>query len=215
MSISLNKPNMILKSLKLTIHSFYELYDSSATTEEEQKQNILRSIILFSCSGVDAIVKQLINDALEEVIAINEGAFNEFKNFTESKILSKDRVNSKLLSELFTSNNPQKVLMKLLKKELTQNSLQSADELFKVASFFNIETNKLEPSPKELKEIFKVRNQITHELDVDMESDEFVMRKREIELVKKYSNHLLNLSEKFILLVENTLKNKESIETNS
>ena len=202
----LNKSNMILNSLKTTIESFFSLHESLESKDEEQKQNILRAIILFSCSGVDAVVKQLINDTLGYVIDRDEGAFNQFKNFTADKIQGKNEINSKLLSELFVTENPKEILIMTLKKELTQNSLQSAEELFRVASYFNIETMKLEQNPRKLKEIFVARNQITHELDVDMDSKNFSMRHRDIDMVKDYSNHLLQLSEKFITLVENIIK---------
>ena len=108
--------------------------------------------------------------------------------------------------------NPRKILISVLKKELTQNSLQSAEELFRVASYFNIETKKLEPDDKKLREIFKVRNQITHELDVDMTSSEFTLRNREKSKVKEYSDHLLKLSENFIKLVSAILIEKEAID---
>ena len=134
----LTKSNMILESLKNTINSFFNLYNISGN--EEEKQNILRAIIIFSCSGVDAIVKQLINDTLEYVIEHDEGAFNQFKQFSTKKIQNKSETNYNLLTELLVSEHPRKILISSLKNELTQNSLQSAEELFRVASYFNIET---------------------------------------------------------------------------
>lgn len=95
------------------------------------------------------------------MIKKDEGAVNKFKNFVEKKIKngSVDN-NSKLLSEIFISdNNPKEILINILKKELTANSLQNADELFKVASFFNIETTNIE----KMREIFNERNLIAHE----------------------------------------------------
>lgn len=206
----LKKSNMILTSLKSTICSFFSLYDS--LEQKEENQNILRAIVLFSCSGVDAIVKQLINDTLEYVIEHDEGAFNQFKQFSTKKIQNKSETDFNLLTELLICENPRKILISVLKKELTQNSLQSAEELFRVASYFNIETKKLEPDDKKLREIFKVRNQITHELDVDMTSSEFTLRNREKSKVKEYSDHLLKLSENFIKLVSAILIEKEAID---
>ena len=174
----LNKTNTILQSLQNTIDSFYNLYDSLDFDKGSQKQDLLRAIILFSCSGTDAIVKQLINDTLGYVIEHDEGAFNEFKSYTEKKLMIKNEtgINAKLFAELFTCENPKKTLIDVLKKDLTSNSLQSADELLKVGSVFNIETAKLVNGRSEhdkLKNIFIARNQITHEMDVDMSSPYF------------------------------------------
>ena len=86
----LNKSNAILISLKNTIESFYTLYNSLDDDKENQKQDLLRAIILFSCSGIDSIVKQLVNDTLDFVIEHDEGAFNQFKNYTEKKLILKN-----------------------------------------------------------------------------------------------------------------------------
>ena len=82
----------------------------------------------------------------------------------------------------------------------------------RVASYFNIETKILEPNDKELKRIFKVRNQITHELDVDMDSKTFALRERNLKEAQGFSKHLLDLSEKFIELVSKMLSEKEEID---
>ena len=208
----LNKSRLILQSLNESISSFYDLYDSLSDDDDNQRQDLLRAIILFSCSGIDAIVKQLVNDTLELVIVRDEGAFTQFKNFTEKKIVTKNDAgyDSKLLATLFTCDNPKSVLIDLLKRELTCNSLQSADELLKVGSYFNIETNSLEQNKTELDElktIFRVRNQITHEMDVDMGAVDFQRRERTREEIKRYSDHIISLAEKFINLVGEKLNN--------
>ena len=212
----LNKSKLILENLKSSINSFFVLYDSLEETEDYQKQDLLRAIILFSCSGIDAIVKQLINDTLHHVIEHDEGAFNQFKKYTEDKIVLKNSngINSKLLSELFTCENPKVILINALKRDLTQGSLQSVEELFKVGSYFNIESTKLESDRsgiEELRNIFVARNQITHEMDVDMSSPTIVRRHRDNNDVKNYSDHLINLSEKFINIVSEKLDDTEEV----
>jgi len=212
----LNKTNTILQSLQNTIDSFYNLYDSLDFDKGSQKQDLLRAIILFSCSGTDAIVKQLINDTLGYVIEHDEGAFNEFKSYTEKKLMIKNEtgINAKLFAELFTCENPKKTLIDVLKKDLTSNSLQSADELLKVGSVFNIETAKLVNGRSEhdkLKKIFIARNQITHEMDVDMSSPYFKMRERTFEDTKDYSEYLINFIKKFIQLVSEKLDDTSEV----
>jgi len=136
---------IILQTAKDTVESFFEMYEE-VDDNENKKQDLLRAIILFSCSGIDAVIKQLINDALETIIMIDDGAENNFKSFVEKKIKNNiENNNSKLLSEIFTSDKkPKETLIQVLKKELTANSLQSAEELSRVASFFNIKTMNIE-----------------------------------------------------------------------
>ena len=227
----LHKSNSILISLKKTIESFYTLYDSLGNDKETQKQDLLRAIILFSCSGIDSIVKQLVNDTLDYVIEHDEGAFNHFKNYTEKKLIVKNEsgINSKLFAELFTCDNPKQTLIDVLKKDLTSNSLQSADELLKVGSVFNIETTKKETinaittiettklvdgkqNHEKLRRIFIVRNQITHEMDVDMTAPEFKMRDRTYEEIKDYSEFIISFIEQFIKLISEKLDDTAKVD---
>lgn len=213
----LNKSNTILVSLKKTVESFYALYNSLDDDKETQKQDLLRAIILFSCSGIDSIVKQLVNDTLDYVIEHDEGAFNQFKSYTEKKLILKNEVgiNSKLFAELFTCGNPKQTLIDALKKELTSNSLQSADELLKVGSIFNIETANLVTGREEhekLRRIFIVRNQITHEMDVDMTASNFKMRDRTYEEIKVYSEFIMNFIERFIELISEKLDDTSKVD---
>lgn len=213
----LHKSNAILTSLKKTIKSFYTLYNSLDDDKETQKQDLLRAIILFSCSGIDSIVKQLVNDTLNYVIEHDEGAFNQFKNYTEKKLILKNEsgINSKLFAELFTCDNPKQTLIDVLKKDLTSNSLQSADELLKVGSVFNIETANLVNGKQELeklKKIFIVRNQITHEMDVDMTVPEFKMRDRTYEEIKDYSEFIIGFVAKFIELISEKLDDTSKVD---
>ena len=213
----LNKSNTILISLKKTIESFYTLYNSLDDDKETQKQDLLRAIILFSCSGIDSIVKQLVNDTLDYVIEHDEGAFNQFKNYTEKKLILKNEagINSKLFAELFTCGNPKQTLIDVLKKDLTSNSLQSADELLKVGSVFNIETANLVNGKEEhekLRKIFTVRNQITHEMDVDMTAPNFKMRDRTYDEIKDYSEFIINFIENFIELISEKLDDTSEVD---
>ena len=182
---------IILQTAKDTVESFFKMYEE-IDDNENKKQDLLRAIILFSCSGIDAVIKQLINDALETIIMIDDGAENNFKSFVEKKIKNNiENNNSKLLSEIFTSDKkPKETLIQVLKKELTANSLQSAEELSRVASFFNIKTMNIE----DIKKVFYVRNQITHEMDIDMDSEKFLNWQNIIlkMLIKNYKRNKRN-----------------------
>ena len=55
-----------------------------AATDVEQ--DLLRAMLVFACSGLDSMIKQLIRDALPAVIDKNEGAEAQFRTFIEKKI---------------------------------------------------------------------------------------------------------------------------------
>ena len=60
---SAKNSQIILNTLKDNVKSFQDLLE--ANIDDATKQNLLRTIILFSCAGIDAIVKQLIIESLE------------------------------------------------------------------------------------------------------------------------------------------------------
>lgn len=183
---SAEKSQKILDTLRLNIASLKQLL---GTVEDDQtKQNILRAIILFSCSGIDAIVKQLIIETLEPVIERDEGAQEQLRVFAQRKLKSGPDVNYVMLAELLTAKNSRKQLIGMLKKDLSFDSLQSSEQLYKVASFFNISTDKLvgKDARENLKKAFNTRNRIIHQMDVDLEQKEikyFEHSQDEVELV--------------------------------
>ena len=200
MGYSTAKAGKILSSVKETISSFYKLYDACKDNEKQQ-QAILKSIIVFSCSGIDAVVKQLINDCLEGVIERNEGSVSKLKDYTAKRIKNKGDIDNDLLSDLLTSNNPRKKMIDSLIEDLSYPSLQSPEELFKVASYFDIKTNDLESDKEKLARIFKERNIITHQFDVDF-SEGTINVHRSFDEAKRYSDHILLLANKFIEQVD-------------
>ena len=199
MDFSTKKASEILSSVEDTISSFYYLYDTCK--DSKQQQAILKSIIVFSCSGIDAVVKQLINDCLEGVIERNEGSVSMFKEYTAKKIKNKGDIDSVFLGDLLSSNNPRKKLIDSLVEDLSYPSLQSPEVLFKVASFFDIKTNDLEPNKEELARIFKERNIITHQFDVDF-SKGTINSYRSFDETKRFSDHILLLAKTFIEQVD-------------
>lgn len=203
-----DKANKILLTTKNTISSFKRIYENDKKLSENEKSDLLRAVLLFSCSGVDAVMKQLIRDTLGNIIDVDEGAYSNFKDFIEKKIKNGDeKSNSKILAEIFTRDiKPKETLIEILKNELTSNSLQSAEELARVASFFNIETMNI----NEIKEVFFARNQITHEMDVIMDEDELNRRQRSEKNIIKLSNTIIKVAEHYINSINEKLSNEKS-----
>lgn len=196
----------IKESLNNTLSSFYKMYNES--NDEMGKQNLLRTIILFSCSGLDAIIKQLIKDCLEDVINKSEGANNQFREYVSRKIKNKDSINTFFLANVLCSVNPRKEMICSLISDLVANSLQSADEIYRIASYFDIPTKYFGEKQDELKEIFKIRNYIVHQLDVDFNSKDIKLFERKYDDAKRYSEHILQLIDKFLSFVDKILKEK-------
>lgn len=137
-----------------------------ASTDLEQ--DLLRAMLVFACSGLDAVIKQLIKDALPAVIEKNEGAESQFRSFIENEIARNQKFGTEMIAMSITARSPREQALTRFMQILGQNSLQSKDQVFQIASFFDIPSKSIYPKPDELQEVFKVRNKIIHELDIDL-----------------------------------------------
>jgi hypothetical protein len=91
-------------------------------------------------------------------------------------------------------------------KDLTSGSLQSFEELSKIQENFNIPTSDVIKNQQILKDIFITRNQISHEMDIDLESGTGRnQHPRKMELMKTYTQEIFNICIKFIEKVEEKL----------
>jgi hypothetical protein len=120
---ALRRAILIHNQTMVAVSNFHRLYVESHKIDPEAAghgdQDLLRAMLLFSCSGLDAVVKQLIQDALETVLKHDEGAQREFKKFAERRLkkaspaeererllLGQNSPDVAFLAELFVSFDP-------------------------------------------------------------------------------------------------------------
>ncbi|WP_026838502.1 hypothetical protein [Gillisia sp. JM1] len=205
-SKELEKSHLIINECALTLNSLLSIHHEIENVEE--KEDLLRAMFVFATGGLDSLIKQAIKDSLSNLIEVNEGANNMFESFVEKEIQDKKsddlRIDSKLMAKLLTSANPREELKKRLEYHLTSNSLQSKDQILKVASFFDVPSNSIVTDFIGLQSIFLERNKIIHEMDINFDGDRS-RNKREIEQIVNFVNTLLELGEKFIKEVDSRL----------
>jgi hypothetical protein len=169
------------------ITNFHELYVQSQKSKAEApthgEQDLLRAMLLFACSGLDAVVKQLIEDALGTVLDHDLGAQQQFKTFVERRLKKASAADDReralnppaspdmsFLAELLVSFDPRSKLIDALTEALRSDSLQSRDQLLRVAAHFALTKDDVMADDKATREAFDARNQITHEMDIDLPS---------------------------------------------
>lgn len=204
-SISLEKSSLILKECSITLNSILKIYDE-VHNEPSEKEDLLRAMFVFASGGLDSLIKQAIKDALALVIENNEGAAKMFTEYVEKDIQTTKKgdnmvINSKLLAQLLTSENPREELKNRLIYDLTSNSLQSKDQILKIASYFDIASNSIVDNFSTLNTIFLERNKIIHEMDINFDGDNS-RNSRNKDQVLTYINYLLQIGEKFIYEVD-------------
>lgn len=168
----------------------------------DEEQDLLRAMVLFAGAGLDSTVKQLIRDALPAIIERDEGATVQFKDYIEKRMRDGEGINRRFLADILGDQSPRKLLFSQLVRDLTSDSMQSAEQLLKVAAYFNIPSERISQDIRLLKEIFSVRNQIGHEMDIDFSQSNRSRRPRAKEKMVKFARELLDVAAKFLAEVD-------------
>jgi hypothetical protein len=167
-------------------------------------------MLVFSASGLDSVVKQLIRDTLLDVTRKDPNVQKQLEKFIEKKLKMKDNsgidtVDLKNLANILSTPSPFERIVRTEEKELTSGSLQSKDELLRIATIFAIEPKEIYGNIEQLKEAFDIRNEIIHAMDIDFTSLSNRRRPRNSRKMCFYSNLLLIVGKNFIYAVKNKL----------
>jgi hypothetical protein len=163
----------------------------------DQEQDLLRAMLVASASGLDGALKRLIRDALPDLIKRSTPAYEALETFAQRYVQSGAGegagISAKRMARLLAAHSPQERLIQEYVKELTGDSLQSPDQLFKVCGALGGNAQTLVGDAKALKAVFDARNQIIHELDMNLTSAKRKRRTRSQTTMKEYSEKLLRL----------------------
>ncbi len=213
-SLELKNSYTIIEGAFDAASSFLVLFDESRRNSNtrdapaDKEQDLLRAMLVFACAGLDSMLKQLVRDALGKVIDSREGANVKFKRYIEKRLTRQGALDQKFLAEILTRPDPRDGLVEELVNELTSKSLQSKDQILRTASYFDIASDRITSTPESLDEIFHCRNQISHELDVDLEQTNKYRRHRQKDRMIEYTKEIFVLANKILLEVDNRLSRK-------
>ena len=167
----------IVDYARQAVESFYGLFNDltkerGSGTTSNVEQDLLRAMVVFAGAGLDATLKQIVKDALPDVLRKSRTARENFEKFTVRYLCRTEDTGDeaadllpslKRIASLMAEDSPRQALIDLLVEERTNHSLQSGEELMRTVSVlgvtgFNLNTKHLNA--------FVVRNDIVHEMDV-------------------------------------------------
>ncbi len=193
---------LILSRAHDSTQSFLVLFQRSrkrkAGTTTDEEADLLRAMVLFSSAGLDAVVKQLVRDALPAVIECNPGSAESLRSYVKRRLRRGGELDVDLVSRIVLDRSPRNVVITDLVGELTGGSLQSKDEMLKVAAMFDIPSTDLWKDLGALDELFRVRNQIAHEMDVNLQVAGRKRRSRRFDDMIRLTNTALQISAAFL-----------------
>ena len=167
----------------------------------DQEQDILRAMLVMACAGLDAGLKQVIRDALPLLVQTNSDAQSGLEKFVERQVRGEEAdfgTNAKYLAKLLASSSPYKRVVESYINALTGDSLQSADQLFKAINALGLDPKPLRVDKGALKPAFEARNQIIHELDIDLEGERRKRLLRGMDEMIGWTDQILTLTRAII-----------------
>lgn len=172
----------------------------------DQEQDLLRAMLVFAASGLDATLKRLVVDALPILVVSNDTVHDAFEKFCQKRLQSGDAeiigVAPKILARILAASNPQQQLIQDYVTELTGDSLQSVDQLFRVCAALGANQKSTVGDAKELKQVFVARNEIVHEFDMNLAHPTRKRTVRKQDDMQTYTERLLGVSAAIITDVD-------------
>jgi hypothetical protein len=179
------------------LHIYHGRVEGDPTDEDE---DLLRAMLLFAGSGLDAMVKQLITDALPGVIEQNEGAREQLRVFLARRLRAEEH-RSELLATMLVSPQPNSLHAPLI-DDLRAGSLQSSEALLRVGAYFDIATQELTSDVRPLDRVFAIRNQVAHEMDCDFSQANGHRRRRDYTEMTTDAGELFKFAASFLGAVD-------------
>jgi hypothetical protein len=169
--------------------------------------DVLRSMIVFSGAGLDAAIKQLVQESLPDLVRINALAKRRFEEFAEKVTNARAVDGNKVLARILVSDSPQAALLTLYLESLVRPSMQSVKELRRITGAFGLNDARLNSRIGALEKGFHARNQIVHDLDLLEPSGkgERSRRDRNLEETVGICHDILNAGQEIINAVDDSL----------
>jgi len=114
-------------------------------------------------------------------------------------------VDTRFVAVALTSNVPRDALVRDLVASITAESMQSREQVLRAAAHFGIASKDIASDPGELTKVFGIRNQIGHEMDVDLTALNRKRRSRRRNDMVKATKALLATGANFLREVEKKL----------
>jgi hypothetical protein len=103
------------------------------------EEDLLRAAIIFTGAGLDATLKQLIRDTLPTLLGTNALAHDKFETFASDRLGTGEIADTRAIARYLTSHDPRARLIEDYIYDLTGASLQSTEEVQRVAGALGVE----------------------------------------------------------------------------
>ena len=187
----------------------------NTTTEE---QDLLRAMLVFAGAGLDASVKRLIESCLPVLARRASGVREALEGFAARRLRDESSTSGAsargyaLLASAISSPTPQAAVVRAYVDDLIGSSLQSVDRVFEALSALGIQ-KEVAVDREQLKTVFIARNNIVHEMDMDLSEKNRYRTTRRRDPMIAGVNTLLTLGWNIVGAVDKQLPKTISFQT--
>lgn len=188
-----SKAKSILEYAHVTASSLLEAFHGSldgpgAPTDE--KQDLLRSMLVFAGAGLDSSIKQATRDCLPVLARDSEETRGELEKFIEREIRTGG--SQQFLVRLLLHSNAEDEAITAFVNDQTNGSLQSVEALKRICNILGVQA----PTKKinDLRPAFNARNAIIHEMDMDFSAINRNRRSRTQDQMVIWTNQMLEVA---------------------
>lgn len=164
--------------------------------------NLLRGMLVSGCSGLEAVIKHAVRDALPTAIDRIDAAQDTFRAVAERRLRSAPDVPNGSLATVIPALDMRPALIGELILELTDKSLRSREEILHAASFFGLRPADLIGDAALFDDAFRARNQITLATDIDVMQPPGTGADNPRHRVVDYTRAVLACAESFLVGVD-------------
>lgn len=178
------------------------------TTDDEQ--DLLRAMLVMCCAGFDGCMKQLLRDSLPRMLESDEAVRSKFEEYLVKELRTDDergaKSAAKYLAAALASSKPFQYAVEAYIRFLTGDSFQSPARVCEVAAALAISKEEIGLDLKRLKQLFDVRNQIIHELDIAIHTTSRLRVSRGMNDMLDHVDEIMRLGSLFLHAVDKKLK---------
>jgi hypothetical protein len=178
-------------------------------TPTDEEQDLLRAMLVFASAGLDSVAKQLIKDCLLALVGASLEVRVAFQRFVEKRVSGRASdegaaigVDARFIAAALLAPDTTEHLVDQLAADLTAGSLQSLEELKRVAIFLAADPKRIDSKSEGLREAFHARNQIIHEMDIDFSMKNRNRFSRTRDTMVKNTNALLDVTKDLLAAVD-------------
>ena len=191
-----------------SVNSLFDLYKTGRSGAKggpstHDQQDLYRAMLVFACAGLDVFVKKMVTDKLPQLLSVDKEAEKKFGEFVQKDLKAEKITN--VLALALINPVPRNVFIAEYIKFLVGESLQSAEAIHSVLSNSGIEIGPTSPFNKprmsKIKEAFIVRNEIIHEMDINIQDGAArttayrTRRVRKAGAMEEHTQNILRLAE--------------------